>query len=112
MLKAWFFLVATTLLLTACGDEEVGDACELPAPIAELCADDSTALTSEVCLYERSADCSTRLCATYVGSEGFCTQTCNPDAAGSCPSGSVCDRPASAELGFCVPDAIFERALN
>jgi hypothetical protein len=112
MLKVWFLLVATALLFTACGDEEVGDPCDLPAPIAEVCADDPTALTSEVCLYKHSADCSTRLCATYVGSEGFCTQTCDPDSAGSCPSGSVCDRPASAELGFCVPDAIYERALN
>jgi hypothetical protein len=112
MLKAWFLLVAAALLITACGDEEVGAACDLPAPIAEACADDPTALTSEVCLYKHSADCSTRLCATYVGSEGFCTQTCDPDSAGSCPSGSVCDRPASAELGFCVPDAIYARALN
>lgn len=112
MLKAWFLLVASALLLTACGDEEVGDACDLPAPIAEACADDPTANTSEVCLYMHSADCSSRLCATYVGSEGFCTQSCDPADAGSCPAGSVCDRPANAEAGFCVPDAIFERALN
>lgn len=112
MLKAWFLLVSSALLLTACGDEEVGDACDLPAPIAEACADDPTANTSEVCLYKHSADCSSRLCATYVGSEGFCTQSCDPEVASSCPSGSVCDRPANADEGFCVPQSIFERALN
>lgn len=112
MLKAWLLLAASALLLTACGDEEVGDACDLPTPIAEACADDPTANSSEVCLFERSADCSSRLCATYLGSSGFCTQTCDPASTDSCPSGSVCDKPANAEFGFCVPDAIFERALN
>ena len=112
MLKAWFLLAATALLFTACGDEEVGDACDLPTPIADACASDATALTSEICLYKHSADCSSRLCATYVGSAGFCTQSCDPELAGSCPSGSICDRPANAESGFCVPDGIFESALN
>jgi hypothetical protein len=102
-------LSAGLLVLVGCGDD-YGEPCSLPqsATIDAYCGTtegeegDSTA----TCVFTNSAQCSSRMCATYIGSSDFCTIECDPDNESSCPGDSFCQGIPAASIGFCVPISI------
>ena len=53
-----------------------------------------------------SSDCSgSYFCQPISDGSRYCTQDCNPNTAGSCPSGFSCVGYANANGGACIPDA-------
>jgi hypothetical protein len=104
-------LLAAASGLVSCADEEVGDACSLPSEIAEQCASDDRAQSREICVFELSSDCSSQLCARYLGSEDFCTENCAPGS-DSCGGDAVCVVAPGSAAGFCVPRATYDSAAR
>lgn len=77
-----------------------------------LCDDAETdgSETTSTCIFTNNAQCSTRMCARYLGEGDFCSQSCDleledPDA--DCPGSAEC-RTAADGTGFCVPARILE----
>ena len=97
------------MLLAGCGDD-YGEPCSLPssASFEAFCGstEGETGDSTATCVFTNSAECSTRMCATYIGSSHFCTIECNPDADSSCPSNSFCQAVPASDIGFCVPARI------
>jgi hypothetical protein len=98
---AWVLGSAGTGLV-AC-DEQPGlfVACPLSQSILNACAEDAES-TFITCVVERHPMCDERICASWEGSESFCSRPCDTDE--ECPFGSRC--LDHQELGFCVPDDI------
>ena len=106
----FLLLTAALLLFAGCGDD-YGEPCSLPesATIEAYCGTtqgEEGGSTTATCVFTNSAQCSSRMCATYIGSSHFCTIECDPDNASSCPSDSFCQSVPASEIGFCVPASI------
>lgn len=99
------------LLIGACEDD-YGEPCDLPtsAAVEAYCepTEDENGATTATCAFTNSTQCETRMCATYIGSRGFCTMDCDPEAADGCPSGSLCLAMPATGVAFCVPENILE----
>jgi len=106
---ARLLLLAPALLsfvMVGCGDD-YGESCSLPASdaIERLCGevrgDDGTAV--QTCVFTNSPECSSRMCAQYAGTSGFCSEPCDPAATDPCGTGSVCLEIPTRADGYCVP---------
>ena len=95
-------LTGALLTLTGC-DDNYGDSCSFPQSeeLEVACTDPGTGRLA-TCVYRRSSDCTSSICALYLGSDPFCTESCEEDS--DCPgTGSVCRTLSSgATVGFCV----------
>lgn len=106
-LSALGVLLTTALfgLFAGCSTE-FGEACELPSSpeIDSACEDEDN---RSFCLWQQSDECDSQLCGTYLTSNGFCTQTCDPEVEESCPSSAFCQPFGGIESGgFCVPNSV------
>lgn len=99
----WRSVVApfAALALVAC-DEPPGpfEPCPLSQSILNACAEDAEG-TVITCVVSRHPMCTEGVCASWEGSDSFCSQVCDADA--DCPAGSSC--LDHLELSFCVPDS-------
>ena len=82
------------------------------AEFAALCDNDDSidSATTSTCVFTNNAQCSTRMCARYLGEGDFCTQACDlalDDPNADCPAAATC-RPAADGTGFCVPNDVIE----
>jgi hypothetical protein len=101
-----FRSVATVTLAIAafagCDDKPgLFQACPLSQSILNACAEeaDTTLIT---CVVEQHPMCDEQICASWEGSDSFCSQMCDVDT--DCPTGSKCRE--HNVLAFCVPDDI------
>lgn len=113
MLRRLASLTFAVLGLVACNDD-FGEPCTMPdtAEFEVLCdnAQNDGSETTSTCVFTNNAQCSTRMCARYLGEGDFCSQPCDlsledPDA--DCPGSASC-RPAADGTGFCVPRRVVE----
>jgi hypothetical protein len=90
-----------SLALAGCdGPPGPFEPCPLSQSILNVCAEDAEG-TVITCVVESHPMCTDGICASWEGSEPFCSNPCDTDA--DCPSGSAClDYLA---LSFCVPEA-------
>ena len=99
-------VTAAVFALAACGDD-YGEPCDLPqsTTVDAYCGstEDDEGDSTATCVFTNSAQCSSRMCATYIGSTDFCTIECDPDVDTSCPSDSFCQSIPASDIGFCVP---------
>ncbi len=88
--------------LGAC-DEPPGpfEPCPLSQSILNACAEDAEG-TVITCVVARHPMCAEGVCASWEGSDSFCSQVCDTHA--DCPAGSSC--LDHLELSFCVPDSV------
>lgn len=106
-LRLWSAPFAACLLAlvvsTAGCDDRPGlfTACPLSQSILNACAEDSES-TFVTCVVESHPMCDEQICASWEGSESFCSRVCDTDA--DCPTGSQC--LDYLRFGFCVPDDI------
>lgn len=113
MARSFVILLLGTaaLLVTACADD-YGEPCDLPqsGAIQAFCEPEvgEDGSSSATCVFTNSTQCETRMCATYIGSEGFCTTECTPGEEGTCAAGSICQAIPATDLAFCVPPRILE----
>ena len=110
------FLCTLALALYGCA-EDYGEPCDLPESrvveaYCEPAVDQEEGATSATCVFTNSSQCSSRMCARYIGSRDFCTQECDAEEEGSCPGGSYCQIVPANDLAFCVPEFILESVQN
>jgi len=97
------WLLGLILLAGSGCDDDPGlfATCPLSQSILNVCAEDSDS-TSVTCIVERHPMCEEQICASWAGSDSFCSRACDVDA--DCPIASKC--LLHRELGVCVPDDI------
>ncbi len=102
---------ALALLFGGCADD-FGEPCDMPqtADFERLCGAGTIgdATTDATCVFSNNAQCSNRMCARYIGSRDFCTESCDPADPESCPGDAFCETIPSTGTGFCVPQSILE----
>jgi hypothetical protein len=102
-------LSAALFALVGCGDD-YGEPCQLPGSVSVEAYCGSTVAeegdSTATCVFTNSAECSSRMCAQYIGSSNYCTIECNSDEPSSCPGTSFCQAVPASDLGFCVPASI------
>ncbi|MFT4703078.1 MAG: hypothetical protein ACI81R_000767 [Bradymonadia bacterium] len=106
-------LLLVTVFVAGCEDD-FAEPCSMPdtALVEALCDSGTTgdSSTRATCVFRNNAQCSSRVCARYLGSEDFCSASCDvepDDPQSNCPSGAQC-RAAADGQGFCVPSDIIE----
>jgi len=95
-------ITAITLAAVGCDDRPgLFTECPLSQSILNACAEDSES-TFVTCVVESHPMCEEQVCASWEGSDSFCSRVCDVDA--DCPAGSRC--LDYLRFGFCVPDDI------
>lgn len=99
--------LAAAFIASGCEDD-FGEECFLPntAAVNYLCKteDSVDGVSVANCAFTNSAVCDSRICASYAGSDAFCTNECDPADADACGSGAFCEPMSDLITGFCVPD--------
>lgn len=95
-------LAATALLsfaaLSGCPDDNLFTDCPLSNSIAAACEDVGGGVDFN-CVVAEHPYCLEEICASWQGSESFCTRSCVIDD--DCPGTSTCE--SHLQLDFCVP---------
>ncbi len=99
-------VVASTLLVMAlafgaCDEDPDFMHCPLSNSIIEVCEQQAGGAAVFTCVVEQHPFCVDAICASWEGSDPFCTRACATDT--DCPSASTCRE--YLELRFCVPSS-------
>jgi hypothetical protein len=81
-----------------CDPEPPFGTCPLSATILEVCEEEATDAVFS-CVVASHPVCLDEVCASWQGSEPFCTLMCEDDV--QCPEGSTCE--TYLDDRFCVP---------
>lgn len=102
-----------TLGLGGCDPEPIFGSCEFSASIVKTCEEEAETTvfncvvaplpaTEQTSSTNGHPSCLEKVCASWQGSDPFCTKECTDNA--GCPDGSTCQE--HLEIRFCVPDEV------
>jgi len=95
-------LVLGALAFSACDDAEpFFHHCPLSTTIIDVCEQESTD-TELTCVVREHPMCEEQVCASWKGSDSFCSRACAADS--DCPVDSTCQ--AYLAYSVCVPNAV------
>lgn len=101
-------IVGSVLALTTanCTKDDIGAACHPTTSAVPVETISGEQPMLEVIALQRSIDCETFQCLTYVGYDPFCTRTCTYDSkqGAACTANSDCTQPLHCYDGFCRDD--------
>lgn len=101
-LPLWVSLVLGALGIAACDDAEpFFKHCPLSTSIIEVCQEESTDIEF-TCIVAEHPMCDEQVCASWKGSDSFCSRACAADS--ECPVDSTCQ--LHLDFSVCVPNAL------
>ena len=112
-LSAAMIVSVAALTGAGCDPDPLFGSCEFSASIVETCEEEAETTVYNCVVAPLPANeqrsstnghpsCLEKVCASWQGSDPFCTRECEQDA--DCPAASTCQE--HLEVKFCVPDAV------
>ncbi len=91
--------VSSLIALSGCPDDNLYTACPLSNSIIEACANAGDGVEYN-CVVAEHPYCLEEICASWQGSDSFCTRSCVIDD--DCPGTATCE--SHLDIKFCVPE--------